>query len=81
MLLGRDRELGELGAALAQVPAAQGGLFLLAGEPGIGKSRLALEVARGARERGVTVAFGRCWEAGGATAVPLLARRMTAATR
>ena len=43
-------------------------LFLIAGEPGIGKSRLAdeLDVARPAS--GASVHWGRCWEAGGAPA-------------
>jgi predicted ATPase len=41
-------------------------LFLLAGDPGIGKSRLAHEAAARARDRGFKVAWGRCWEAGGA---------------
>jgi len=43
-------------------------VFLLAGEPGIGKSRLAYEAAARARDRGITVVWGRCWEAGGAPA-------------
>ena len=38
------------------------------GEPGIGKSRLLEEAARGAADRDVHVLWGRCWEAGGAPA-------------
>ncbi|MGH2765851.1 MAG: ATP-binding protein, partial [Actinomycetota bacterium] len=43
-------------------------LFLVAGEPGIGKSRLADELGSRAREGGTRVLWGRCWEAGGAPA-------------
>ena len=45
-----------------------GRLILLAGEPGIGKSRLAEELVSQARGRGARVLVGRCWEAGGAPA-------------
>jgi tetratricopeptide (TPR) repeat protein len=43
-------------------------LFLVVGEPGIGKSRLAEEVGREGRARGAHVVIGRAWEAGGAPA-------------
>jgi DNA-binding SARP family transcriptional activator len=66
--VGRARELSALLGGLDQMLAGRGGLFLLAGEPGIGKSRLSDEVTRHARERGVEVLVGRCWEAGGAPA-------------
>ncbi|CAN5817631.1 hypothetical protein BH23ACT5_BH23ACT5_06260 [soil metagenome] len=45
-----------------------GSLFLIGGEPGIGKSRLAEELACEARSRGALVVSGRCWESGGAPA-------------
>ena len=67
-LMGRARELNALLSALEQVLAGRGRLFLLAGEPGIGKSRLSDELARHARDRGAEVLVGRCWEAGGAPA-------------
>lgn len=68
VFVGRDRELSELLAGLEDALAGRGRLYLLAGEPGIGKSRLAEELAKRARERGARVLVGRCWEAGGAPA-------------
>jgi hypothetical protein len=64
--IGRERELAELHAGLADVTAAHGHLFLLSGEPGIGKTRLADEFGRQAVAQGVRVAWGRCWEGSGA---------------
>jgi DNA-binding SARP family transcriptional activator len=66
--VGRERELGELVGGLDDAFAGRGRLFLLAGEPGIGKSRLAEELMRRATARGAQVLVGRCWEAGGAPA-------------
>jgi DNA-binding SARP family transcriptional activator len=66
--VGREAELGELLAGLEDALAGHGRLFLLVGEPGIGKSRLAEELIRHAGARGVRVLVGRCWEAGGAPA-------------
>jgi DNA-binding SARP family transcriptional activator len=66
--VGRERELRELVAGLDDAVGGHGRLFLLAGEPGIGKSRLAEELMARARARGVRVLVGRCWEAGGAPA-------------
>ena len=66
--VGRTRELSELRAALEDSIAGRGGCFLISGEPGIGKTRLADELAADASSRGVRVAWGRCWEGGGAPA-------------
>jgi DNA-binding SARP family transcriptional activator len=66
--VGRERELGELLAGLDAAFAGRGSLFLLVGEPGIGKSRLADELIGRAKARGARVLIGRCWEAGGAPA-------------
>jgi tetratricopeptide (TPR) repeat protein len=66
--VGRERELAELIGGLDDGVAGRGQLFLLGGEPGIGKSRLAEELTAQARRRGARVLVGRCWEAGGAPA-------------
>ena len=66
--VGREAELEELLAGLEDTLAGRGRLFLVVGEPGIGKSRLTEELMRRARARGARVLVGRCWEAGGAPA-------------
>src|SRR5581483_2542294 len=58
----------QLRAGLDEAFAGRGCLFLLQGEPGIGKSALADELAGEAGRRGASVLVGRCWEAGGAPA-------------
>ena len=65
-LLGREREMAALRAALASASRGRGRLVLLSGEAGIGKTRLADAFAVEARNHGARVAWGRCWEAGGA---------------
>jgi DNA-binding SARP family transcriptional activator len=66
--VGRRTELAQLLAGLDEACDGRGGLFLLVGEPGVGKSRLAEELAGEAAARGAQVLVGRCWEAGGAPA-------------
>jgi DNA-binding SARP family transcriptional activator len=61
--VGRGRELERLRATWAgvQLHGARR-LTLVAGEPGVGKTRLALEFAREAHDRGAVVLIGRCWD-------------------
>jgi tetratricopeptide (TPR) repeat protein len=66
--VGRERELLALRDGLAQARSRRGGLFLIGGEPGIGKSRLVDEFAREAREQGIRVLWGKGWEGAGAPA-------------
>jgi DNA-binding SARP family transcriptional activator len=66
--VGRAPELEALASYLDEAVAGRGRLVLVSGEPGIGKSRLAEELAVVARSRGARVLVGRCWEAGGAPA-------------
>ena len=66
--VGRAREAEILRSAVSGLLAGQGGLVMLAGEPGIGKTRLAEEIASYATAKGARVMWGRCWEGGGAPA-------------
>jgi hypothetical protein len=68
-LYGRDDELRRLTDALGDVERGRHGrMVLLLGEPGIGKTRLAEELAHDAGARGLRVAWGRCEEEGRAPA-------------
>jgi tetratricopeptide (TPR) repeat protein len=66
--VGREPEVAALLAGLEEAVGGRGSLFLVGGEPGIGKSRLADEFARRAEESGARVLWGRCWEDAGAPA-------------
>jgi tetratricopeptide (TPR) repeat protein len=68
VFVGREHELGLLRAALAAAMAGHGRLVMLAGEPGIGKTRLAEEIAAHAATEGATVRWGHCWDGAGAPA-------------
>jgi DNA-binding CsgD family transcriptional regulator len=59
VFVGRVRELGELGRVLDAARAGSGATALLAGEAGIGKTRLASELAARARGGGFEVLLGR----------------------
>lgn len=68
MLVGREREVAVVQRGLDQLASGTGAVILLVGEPGIGKTRLAAEIATLAATRAARVGWGRCWEAGGAPA-------------
>jgi tetratricopeptide (TPR) repeat protein len=59
VFVGRGRELGQLELALDETRAGSGATVVLAGDAGIGKTRLASEVAARARGAGFEVLLGR----------------------
>ncbi len=68
IFVGRAQEVERLRARVEDALAGHGSVALLAGEPGIGKTALADEVATYARLRGARVLWGRCYEDEGAPA-------------
>ena len=62
----REAELAELVKMLERMQDGYGGLALLSGESGVGKTRLARELHRLGRERGCLVLSGQCVEQQGA---------------
>jgi predicted ATPase/class 3 adenylate cyclase len=62
IFVGRGGELDRLGQLWKEAAAGQIRMALLAGEPGVGKTRLAAELARMVHEAGATVLAGRCDE-------------------
>lgn len=65
--IGRRRDLAELDTALEAGVAGRGQLVLMPGEAGIGKARLAQEVAARARGEGLRCGLGRLYRGGGAS--------------
>ena len=66
VFVGRQREMGELKAALEDTLSGRGRLVTLVGEPGIDKTRTAQELATYAGLRQAQVLWGRCYEEQGA---------------
>lgn len=65
-LAGREDELAALEAAFDAGGRTGASAFFIAGEPGIGKTRLAAELAKYAHDAGAAVLYGRCDESPGA---------------
>ena len=63
--VGRDLELNQLHEAWNTAREGGAHLLLVTGEPGIGKSRLAMELGRRVRAEGHVVASARAYEAAG----------------
>src|SRR5919204_4901869 len=63
VLVGREEELSNLEDALLSAMRGEGGVVVLGGEAGMGKSRLASELVKRAQRIGCTVMFGTCSEA------------------
>jgi eukaryotic-like serine/threonine-protein kinase len=61
-IVGREQVLGGLGGALVAAQDGRRVVVSLAGEPGIGKTRLAAELAARACDAGATVLYGRADE-------------------
>ncbi len=66
IFVGRQREMAELRDALADALAGQGRSVMLAGKPGIGKTRTAQELGSHAAALGAKVLWGWCSEWKGA---------------
>jgi class 3 adenylate cyclase/tetratricopeptide (TPR) repeat protein len=62
IFVGRDGELERLGQLWKEAAAGERRVALLAGEPGVGKTRLAAELAIWVHEQGGVVLAGRCDE-------------------
>jgi len=63
--VGREPERAELHRKLERAAGGYGGLVLVAGEPGIGKTRLVEETLSHARQRGFLTLTGCCYETAG----------------
>jgi predicted ATPase len=59
-LVGRDETLGRLNGLLCKMKSGSGGLVLLSGEAGIGKTRLATEFEIKAEASGCRILVGNC---------------------
>ncbi|MCW3815561.1 AAA family ATPase [Micromonospora sp. DR5-3] len=61
-IIGREHPVGLLRAEVDRVAASHGGLVLVTGEPGIGKTTLVTAAAEEARRRGALVLGAACWD-------------------
>ena len=70
--VGRQAEQDKLAARLVDASQGRGALALIGGEPGVGKTRLCEELLADARERGMLVFTGHCYEEGTAPFTPFV---------
>lgn len=60
--VGREAEYAQLAKSLTSAAEGRGCIVLLAGEPGVGKTRLAQEIAGQAQRNGMLTLTGSCYE-------------------
>ena len=63
--VGREREMAALAAKLGAAASGHGTVVLIAGEPGVGKTRLMREVAARAQDQGWRVLWGHAYDSEG----------------
>ena len=61
-LIGREKELGEAREFLARLATGKGGVLLIGGEPGVGKTRLSSAIMDEARAQRALCVTGHCYE-------------------
>lgn len=61
-LIGREAEVSAIQKGIEAVTEGSGRLLVVAGEPGVGKTRLSQDAMLACQERGFVVATGRCYE-------------------
>jgi predicted ATPase/DNA-binding winged helix-turn-helix (wHTH) protein len=71
-MVGRERELGTLLSGLEDTALGRGGMYLISGEPGIGKSRLCEELMAGAESNGRLILVGHCHQDEGVPFLPFV---------
>ena len=81
VVVGRGAELEALRSALAEAEAARGGVVVLAGAAGVGKSRLLGELAEMTRARGGLAIAGRAVVSGAVTPLRPLSEALLQALR
>jgi DNA-binding CsgD family transcriptional regulator len=79
--IGRQHEMRVLQQHLHRAKQGRGGVILLAGEPGIGKTRLLLEFGMRADDDGWTVLVGRAYDSEGTPPYLLFAEALRAYVR
>ena len=62
VMVGRERELASMLGGLEDAASGRGGLILISGEPGVGKTRMADEVAAAADAKRMAILLGHCSE-------------------
>jgi class 3 adenylate cyclase/tetratricopeptide (TPR) repeat protein len=66
VFVGRQAEMTRLRSGLVAALDGNGGLILVGGEPGVGKTTLVRQLILEAEQRGALAVFGRCYESDGA---------------